>query len=47
MSTVDTGGVTGPIKFSADSHRGATVSNIYKISDGKFTEVRANVVPKA
>jgi branched-chain amino acid transport system substrate-binding protein len=47
MPTVDTGGVTGPIKFSADSHRGATVSNIYKISDGKFIEVQANVVPKA
>jgi branched-chain amino acid transport system substrate-binding protein len=47
MSPVDTGGVIGPIKFSADSHRGATSSSIYRVSGGKFSEVAAAVVPKA
>jgi len=47
MSPVDTGGVIGPIKFSADSHRGATSSSIYRVSGGKFSEVAASVVPKA
>jgi len=47
MSPVDTGGVIGPIKFSTDSHRGATSSSIYRVSGGKFSEVAAAVVPKA
>jgi len=47
MPAVDTGGVIGPIKFSADSHRGATASSIYRVSGGKFTEVAAGVTPKA
>jgi branched-chain amino acid transport system substrate-binding protein len=47
MSAVDTGGVLAPIKFSADSHRGATASSIYRVSGGKFTEVTAAVAPKA
>jgi len=46
MSTVDTGGVTGPIKFSAESHRGSTASGIYQVTSGKITEVSAGVVPK-
>jgi branched-chain amino acid transport system substrate-binding protein len=47
MPAVDTGGVIAPIKFSADSHRGATASSIYRVSGGKFTEVTAAVAPKA
>jgi branched-chain amino acid transport system substrate-binding protein len=46
MPAVDTGGVTGPIKFSAQSHRGSTVSGIYQVSGGKLTEVTAGVAPK-
>lgn len=46
MPAVDTGGVTGPIKFSAQSHRGSTASSIYRVADGKITEVSAAVVPK-
>jgi branched-chain amino acid transport system substrate-binding protein len=46
MPAVDTGGVTGPIKFSAQSHRGSTASSIYRVSGGKITEVSAAVVPK-
>jgi branched-chain amino acid transport system substrate-binding protein len=47
MPAVDTGGVIGPVKFSADSHRGATASSIYRVSGGGFSEVAAAVVPKA
>jgi branched-chain amino acid transport system substrate-binding protein len=46
MPAVDTGGVIGPVKFSADSHRGSTASGIYRVAGGKFTEVTAAVVPK-
>lgn len=46
MPAVDTGGVTGPIKFSAESHRGSTASGIYQVTGGKITEVSAGVVPK-
>jgi branched-chain amino acid transport system substrate-binding protein len=47
MPALDTGGVIGPIKFTADSHRGATASSLYRVSGGKFTEVVANAGPKA
>jgi branched-chain amino acid transport system substrate-binding protein len=47
MPPVDTGGVIGPVKFSADSHRGATASSIYRVSGGMFSEIAASVVPKA
>ena len=47
MPAVDTGGVIGPVKFSADSHRGSTASGIYQVSGGKLTEVAAAVVPKS
>ncbi|HEX6353228.1 ABC transporter substrate-binding protein [Actinophytocola sp.] len=47
MPAVDTGGVIGPIKFSADSHRGATSSSIYEVSSGEFAEVAAGVAPKS
>jgi branched-chain amino acid transport system substrate-binding protein len=46
MPAVDTGGVIGPVKFSADSHRGSTASGIYRVSGGKLTEVTAAAVPK-
>jgi branched-chain amino acid transport system substrate-binding protein len=46
MPAVDTAGVTGPIKFSAQSHRGSTASSIYRVTGGKLTEVSAAVVPK-
>jgi branched-chain amino acid transport system substrate-binding protein len=46
MPAVDTGGVAGSIKFSAQSHRGGTASSIYRVADGKITEVSAAVVPK-
>lgn len=47
MSAVDTGGVIGPVKFSAQSHRGATASGVYKVQGGKLVETAAGVTPKA
>jgi branched-chain amino acid transport system substrate-binding protein len=46
MPAADTGGVTGPVKFSAQSHRGSTASGIYQVTGGRITEVAAAVVPK-
>jgi len=46
MDPVDTGGVIGPVRFSADSHRGATASGVYKVEGGKMVEMAANVTPK-
>ncbi|WP_394820735.1 ABC transporter substrate-binding protein [Pendulispora albinea] len=46
MEAVDTGGVIGPVKFSAESHRGATASGVYKVEGGKMVEVAAAVTPK-
>lgn len=47
MGEVDTGGVIGPVKFSADSHRGATSTGLYQVKQGQMSEVAANVTPKA
>lgn len=47
MSAVDTGGVIGPVKFSAESHRGATASGVYRVEGGKLIETAAGVTPKA
>jgi branched-chain amino acid transport system substrate-binding protein len=46
MEPVDTGGVIGPVRFSAESHRGATASGVYKVEGGKMVEVAAAVTPK-
>jgi branched-chain amino acid transport system substrate-binding protein len=46
MPPLDTGGVIGPIKFSADSHRGATASSIYAVAGGTFSEIATSVEPK-
>jgi branched-chain amino acid transport system substrate-binding protein len=43
---VDTGGVIGPVRFSAESHRGATASGVYKVEGAKMVEVAASVTPK-
>jgi branched-chain amino acid transport system substrate-binding protein len=46
MEPVDTGGVIGPVRFTADSHRGAQAAGVYKVEGGKIVEVAAAVVPK-
>ncbi|MGH3714757.1 MAG: ABC transporter substrate-binding protein [Micromonosporaceae bacterium] len=47
LGEVDTGGVIGPVKFSADSHRGSTSTGMYEVKDGAMSELAANVTPKA
>lgn len=46
MDPVDTGGIIGPVRFTAESHRGATAAGVYKVDGGKIVEVAAAVVPK-
>jgi len=46
MEAVDTGGVIGPVKFWADSHRGSLAAGVYKVDGGKIVEVAAAVTPK-
>jgi branched-chain amino acid transport system substrate-binding protein len=38
LPAFDTGGVSAPIDFSADSHAGMPGSKIYEVKDGKWTE---------
>jgi branched-chain amino acid transport system substrate-binding protein len=38
LSAFDTGGVSAPIDFSAESHAGMPGSKIYEVKDGKWTE---------
>jgi branched-chain amino acid transport system substrate-binding protein len=46
MDAVDAGGVIGPVKFSADSHRGALAAGVYKVDGGKIVELAAAVTPR-
>jgi len=46
MDPVDTGGVVGAVRFSAESHRGAQAAGVYKVEGGKIVEVAAAVLPK-
>ena len=45
LGSVDTGGVTGPIHFSAESHRGARTAGVYVVEHGKLVERAAAVAP--
>jgi branched-chain amino acid transport system substrate-binding protein len=45
MGPVDTGGVSEPIEFSAESHRGMTGSNIYRMEGGELVVVEQGVTP--
>jgi branched-chain amino acid transport system substrate-binding protein len=46
MDAVDTGGVIGKVQFNAESHRGSTATNVYKVDGGKLAEVVAAATPK-
>jgi branched-chain amino acid transport system substrate-binding protein len=39
MDAFDTGGVTAPIDFTAESHAGMTASKLFEVKDGKWTEL--------
>ncbi|GAA5112962.1 ABC transporter substrate-binding protein [Haloechinothrix salitolerans] len=45
MGPVDTGGVTQPVEFSAESHKGVDGTGIYEVSDGEMTELAAEATP--
>jgi branched-chain amino acid transport system substrate-binding protein len=39
MEAFDTGGVSAPIDFTADSHAGMKGSKLYEVKGGKWTEL--------
>jgi branched-chain amino acid transport system substrate-binding protein len=39
MGAFDTGGISAPIDFTAESHAGMTGSKLYQVKDGKWTEL--------
>lgn len=45
MAPVDTGGVTQPVDFSADEHKGVDGAGIYEVSGGKLTELQQDAKP--
>ncbi|SNR58549.1 amino acid/amide ABC transporter substrate-binding protein, HAAT family [Haloechinothrix alba] len=45
MDPVNTGEVTVPISFDADSHRGMEGTGIYQVDDGEMTTVERGVTP--
>jgi len=47
MGPVDTGGVIGPIRFSAASHRGATAAGVYVVEHGKLVERARALTPRS
>jgi branched-chain amino acid transport system substrate-binding protein len=45
MDPVDTGGVSEPIEFSPESHRGMSGSNLYRMEGGELTLVETGLTP--
>ncbi|WP_207782683.1 ABC transporter substrate-binding protein [Phytoactinopolyspora limicola] len=45
MGPVDTGGVTPPVEFSPDSHKGSDTTGIYEVADGQLAVVELDVRP--
>ena len=45
LEAVDTGGVSAPIDFSAESHRGAGASGVYVVKGGMFDPIAESVEP--
>jgi branched-chain amino acid transport system substrate-binding protein len=45
LSAFDTGGISAPIDFSAESHAGMPGSKIYEVKDGKWTEATDLLTP--
>lgn len=45
LDVIDTGQVTGPIDFTAESHVGTTASGIYQVKNGKLAELESAVEP--
>ncbi|WP_222851491.1 ABC transporter substrate-binding protein [Phytoactinopolyspora mesophila] len=45
LGPVDTGGVTPPIEFGPDSHKGADSTGIYEVEGGELVEIAQDVRP--
>jgi branched-chain amino acid transport system substrate-binding protein len=45
LPSFDTGGISAPIDFSAESHAGMPGSKIYEVKDGKWTEATDLLTP--
>lgn len=45
MEPVDMGGVSEPVDFTADSHRGMSGSNLYRMEGGELTVMEQGVTP--
>ncbi len=45
MGPVDTGEITQPVDFSAESHKGVQSTGIYQVKGGKLTEVESDAAP--
>ncbi|MPZ00625.1 MAG: ABC transporter substrate-binding protein [Actinophytocola sp.] len=45
MDPVDTGGVTQPVDFSSDSHKGVDGTGIYQVENGELSELAAEATP--
>jgi branched-chain amino acid transport system substrate-binding protein len=45
MDAIDTGGVSEAIDFSAESHRGMSGSNVYRVESGELTTIQEGVTP--
>ena len=47
MAPVDTGGVIGSVRFSPQSHRGASSAGVYVVQNGKLVERNAPAAPRS
>ncbi|MGH3519194.1 MAG: ABC transporter substrate-binding protein [Haloechinothrix sp.] len=45
MDPVDTGGVSMPVDFEADNHKGVEGTGIYQVTDGTLVEMEKEVTP--
>ncbi|MPY77819.1 MAG: ABC transporter substrate-binding protein [Actinophytocola sp.] len=45
MDPVDTGGVTQPVDFSADSHKGVEGTGVYEVKNGELSELAKDATP--
>ncbi len=45
MDAVDTGGVTQPVDFSSDSHKGVEGTGIYQVENGEMSEIVKDATP--
>ena len=45
MEAFETGGVSPPIDFTAESHKGMTVAPVFQVTDGTWNVIAESVEP--